>query len=69
MTMTGLDLAVESCRRSAGLLTFLSLLFLPDLLVSGVIQADLLNEDYSCRYSSGLSPDSLASGGISHRIA
>jgi len=26
-------------------------------------------EDYSCRYSSGLSPDSLSSGGYSHRIA
>ncbi len=39
------------------------------LRVSGVIQADLAKGDYSCRYSSGLSPDSLTSGGISHQIA
>jgi hypothetical protein len=38
-------------------------------LVSGVIQADLSKEDYSCRYSSGLSPDSLTSGGFGHQIA
>ena len=67
----------------AGLLTFPSLLYLPDnfnssilqffnssiFIVSGVIQADLAKGDYSCRYSSGLSPDSLTSGGISHQIA
>ena len=53
----------------AGLLTFPSLLYLPDFVVSGVIQADLAKGDYSCRYSSGLSPDSLTSGGISHQIA
>ena len=54
---------------TAGLLTFPSLLYLPDFIVSGVIQADLAKGDYSCRYSSGLSPDSLTSGGISHQIA
>ena len=53
----------------AGLLTFPSLLYLPDFVVSGVIQADLSKEDYSCRYSSGLSPDSLTSGGFNHQIA
>ena len=34
------------------------------LLVSGVIQADPLKGDYSCRYSPGFSPDSLSSDGI-----
>jgi hypothetical protein len=53
----------------AGLLTFPSLLYLPDNVVSGVIRADLINGDYSCRYSSGLSPDSLTSGDISRQIA
>ena len=53
----------------AGLLTFPSLLYLPDNVVSGVIRADLINGDYSCRYSSGLSPDSLASGGYRHQIS
>ena len=53
----------------AGLLTFPSLLYLPDFIASGVIQAGLSKGDYSCRYSSGLSPDSLTSGGYSHQIA
>ncbi len=48
----------------AGLLTFLSLFYLPDYTVSGVIRTSLLNEDYSSRYCSGFSPDSLTSGTI-----
>ena len=67
------------CCRDAGGRTYLSLLCLPDnfsfqvstfnLIVSGVIQASLFNEDYSCRNSSRFSLDSLTSGGISHQIS
>ena len=53
---------------SVGLLTFPSLLYLPDPVVSGVTQANPSKGDYSCRYSSGFSPDSLTSGGIGHQI-
>ena len=52
----------------AGLLTFLSLLYLPDIR-QWRYTSKPFKEDYSCRYSSGLSPDSLASGGYSHQIA
>ena len=53
---------------SVGLLTFPSLLYLPDPVVSGVTQANPSKGDYSCRYSSRLSLDSLTSGGIGHQI-
>ena len=50
-------------------MTFPSLLYLPDPVVSGVTQANPSKGDYSCRYSSRLSLDSLTSGGIGHQIA
>ena len=53
----------------AGILTFPSLLYLPDLVVSGVTQANPSKGDYSCRYSSRFPLDSLSSGGIGHQIA
>ena len=52
----------------AGLLTFLGLLYLPDPW-SVALYKQTHNEDYSCRYSPGLSPDSLASNGYSHQIS
>ena len=53
---TGYDIAVV-----AGLLAFPNLLCLPGPRVSGVILTSYSKGDYSCRNSSGFSPDSLTS--------
>ena len=65
--LAGLDASRRALPR-LGIIGASSILLSPDPVVSGVTQANPSKGDYSCRYSSGFSPDSLTSGGIGHQI-